>query len=94
MLCARLWLMFVQLDVGMQILRVPSKANIADGPTRGRWGLLRELGSHYHAPMLPDWIHEFWRPFATDGSCVFGEAWQCVPVGMNDVIVDSGACGQ
>ena len=62
-ICGHLWLDIVKANAALNIVRVESKANIADGPTRDRFQLLEELGSLLVTPVLPTWLANFWLPF-------------------------------
>ena len=55
-----LWLDIARLQVGLHAVRVESKANIADGPTREFLSLLGELGASFVPPKLPRWCVELW----------------------------------
>ena len=64
----KLWMEIVVRCISVNMVRVESKANIADGPTRDRFELLQELQSQFVAPVWPAWIHDFWRPWSlSDG---------------------------
>ena len=56
-----LWLDIARLQIGLHTVRVESKANIADGPTREFLGLLGELGASFVPPKLPDWCKKLWN---------------------------------
>jgi len=55
----KLWLEIALWDIDVTLGRVESKANLADGPTRGR---LRGLpvGAEYRAPVWPSWMTDWW----------------------------------
>ena len=52
----RFWLLAAELDLAQFLARVTSKANLADGPTRGYLSLLRELGATWIEPVVPDFF--------------------------------------
>ena len=54
------WLQVAELNLGLLGLRVESKANIADGPTREYLDLLNERGAQYCVPALPNWCFDLW----------------------------------
>jgi len=56
----QLWLDIAELQVGLHAVRVESKANIADGPTREFLELLSELGATFVEPQLPAWCSDIW----------------------------------
>ena len=56
-----LWLDIARLQIGLHAVRVESKANIADGPTREFLDLLGELGASFVPPKLPDWCKKLWN---------------------------------
>ena len=56
-----LWLDIARLQIGLHAVRVESKANIADGPTREFLGLLGELGASFVPPKLPAWTMKLWN---------------------------------
>ena len=56
-----LWLDIARLQIGLHAVRVESKANIADGPTRGFLSLLGELGASFVPPKLPSWCRQLWN---------------------------------
>ena len=55
------WLDIARLQIGLHAVRVESKANIADGPTREFLALLGELGASFVPPKLPDWTMKLWN---------------------------------
>ena len=55
------WLNVAELNLGLFGLRVESKANIADGPTREYLDFLDELGAQYRVPALPNWCYDLWE---------------------------------
>ena len=56
----RIWLDIAKLQVGLYVVRVESRANIADGPTREYLDLLYELDAVFVEPKLPEWCKEMW----------------------------------
>ena len=56
------WLDIARLHVSMHVLRVESKANIADGASRGDYTLMEHLGATYVPPSLPQWCSAIWSP--------------------------------
>ena len=56
-----LWLDIARLQIGLHAVRVESKANIADGPTREFLSLLGELGASFVPPKLPSWCKQLWN---------------------------------
>ena len=62
----RVWMTLAKLGAQVELGRVESKANISDGPTRGR---LRALppGSAHVQPSWPPWMKRWWlAPFLED----------------------------
>ena len=55
------WLDIARLQIGLHAVRVESKANIADGPTREFLSLLGELGASFVPPKLPNWCQQLWN---------------------------------
>ena len=68
----RLWLHCSSLDIGLQLYRVPSKANISDGPFRRDLSVLEKFGAAYVPPVLPSWVADVWQKldFSSGDSCV------------------------
>ena len=56
-----IWVQVAQNKIGLHLARVESKANIADGPTRGRWDLLQKLGAERRQPQWPNWLKALWN---------------------------------
>ena len=57
----RAWLDLAETGVGLHMVRVESKANVADGPTREGSTTLEFLGASYVEPRLPPWAYDLWR---------------------------------
>ena len=57
----KLWLMIADAGISLHVVRVESKANIADGPSRGHLELLEDLSAVFVDPVLPPWVHTLWR---------------------------------
>ena len=57
----RLWLYVAEINCDLHALRVESKANIADGPTRDDLSLVNALGARFIPPRLPDWLESLWE---------------------------------
>ena len=57
----QVWLDIADMQVGLHAVRVESKANIADGPTREFLSLLGELGAEFVPPQLPTWCAKLWN---------------------------------
>ena len=48
------------LNRGVWTIRVESKANIADGPTRDDFTFINECGAAWCHPRLPAWAYDVW----------------------------------
>ena len=70
----RFWLRSAELDLAPYLARVTSKANLADGPTRGYLSLLRELGAVWMEPVVPDFFNDLWSIEAEIGKISFGDS--------------------
>ena len=57
----KLWLMIADAGISVHIVRVESKANIADGPSRDYLDLLHELNAVFVDPVLPQWVRTLWQ---------------------------------
>jgi len=55
-----LWMLAARERIGLYIVRVESKANIADAPSRGELSPMRELEAHFVTPQLPSWLKDVW----------------------------------
>ncbi len=55
------WLALAKLGIDLYAVRVESKANIADGPTRQFLSNLEELEAEFLDPVLPPWIYQIWK---------------------------------
>ena len=68
----RLWFHCSRLDIGLQLYRVPSKANISDGPTRRDLSVLEKFGVAYVPPVLLSCVADVWQKlyFSAGDSCV------------------------
>ena len=64
-----LWLLAAELNMDMQIERVPTSENVADLPSREEYGLLRQLGSKFVQPHLEP---SFWKPSAWSALSLVG----------------------
>ena len=62
----RVWQDCARLDIGLMLYRVPSKSNIADGPTRYDLTTLEKFKAQFVPPVLP----HGWR--------MFGKGWTSV----------------
>ena len=58
---AHLWIDCADRGMGLCMARVESAANVADGPTRHRWDLLRRLGAAERAAEWPTWMQNLWH---------------------------------
>ena len=56
------WLQLAFLCVDIVFVRVESKANVADGPTRDDLTLLIELSALENPARLPGWLRDLWSP--------------------------------
>ena len=57
---AKIWLDFAAESVSPWIIRVETKCNIADGPTRGDLHHLSLMEAHWVPPRWPEWIQDIW----------------------------------
>ena len=74
----QIWMEIVVRSISVNMVRVESKANCADGPTRDRFELLQKLQPQYVAPVWPSWIYVFWRPWSlSDGDRLTLSQWNC-----------------
>ena len=48
---------------GVLIRRVESKANVADGPFRKHWDVIREIHVEWARPVMPRWVFDLWGYF-------------------------------
>ena len=62
----KLWMEIVVRRISVNMVRVESKANVADGPTRDRFQLLEAYGSKFVQPRFPAWIQDFWQPWSLE----------------------------
>ena len=58
---ARIWLDFAAEAVGPYVIKVETKCNVADGPTRDFFGDMIRLNAQWIEPRWPDWIQDIWR---------------------------------
>ena len=66
----RIWCEVMQRRIGLYLLRVQSKANIADLPTRQN-NLLEIMGANEIEAVLPMWFEHFWEvPGFSDFRCL------------------------
>ena len=56
----KLWLHMSQHNIAPFFLRVESKANVADDPSRGCTKFLDSLGAKRVQPILPKWFYQVW----------------------------------
>ena len=49
-----MWLQIALLNIDVHVVRVASKSNIADLPSRGDFGLLQHIGAEHVNPRLDD----------------------------------------
>jgi len=56
----RFWIWAARTNTAVYLARVESKANIADGPTRGACADLEALGAVRIDPCLPAWTDDVW----------------------------------
>ena len=54
------WLQLARLNIRVMFGRVESKANISDGPTRGRQRDIRTIQGQWVSPVWPLWLREWW----------------------------------
>ena len=68
----RVWQDCASLDIGLMLYRVPSKSNIADGPTRYDLMTLEKFKAQFVPPVLPPWVEDVWQrvDFSGSDSCV------------------------
>ena len=57
----RIWLLVSQLEIDLRMGRVESRANIADGPTRGFHGWTTLLNALFLPPVIPEWLLQPWK---------------------------------
>ena len=57
----KLWLEMACRQIACFAAHVESKANIADGPSRNDFTLLRNLNALHLPPKLPKWAAEVWK---------------------------------
>ena len=58
---ARIWLNFAAAGIAPWFLKVETKCNVADGPTRDTFEDVRRLSAQYVQPRGPDWISDIWQ---------------------------------
>ena len=70
---AQIWLTMARYKSALQLGKVESKANVADGPTRESLDLLMSLNAQYVKPTLPLWMRKLWgdAQFQGDGTAVY-----------------------
>ena len=54
------WLAVSVRAIYFHAYRVESKANIADGPTRGDTQMVHRLNAQWRDPVLPGWVWTLW----------------------------------
>ena len=57
----RTWFEVMRRRIGLRLLRVQSKANIADLPSRKDFVLLKTMGAEEMQPCLPTWLSSLWE---------------------------------
>ena len=55
------WLEVASQSISLHLVRVESKANVADGPSRDDLSYLEEMDAQFVEPVLPDWARTLWR---------------------------------
>ena len=58
---ARIWLNFAAAGVAPWFLKVETKCNVADGPTRDNFEEVLRLSARFVEPRWPDWIADIWK---------------------------------
>ena len=66
-LIGRFWLAATRDNVAVNLARVPSAMNIADGPTRDNFKWLNVMNSTFVEPRLPRWVQGIWNPLVYEG---------------------------
>ena len=56
----KMWLDFAHYKIAFYGVRVESKANVADGPTRDEISILEQLGATFREPRFPAWVRDIW----------------------------------
>ena len=62
LLVGRAWLHVAKQQIGWQLFRVESKANLTDGPTRDDCSLMDYLEAEWMQPKLQSWCIDVWKP--------------------------------
>ena len=57
---ARFWLSLAAMDSPFVVYYVPSRANVADGPTRGVYTHVERLSAVWREPLLPTYLLSLW----------------------------------
>ena len=57
----RTWYEAMRKRIGLHLLKVQSKANIADLPSRQDFALLKLMGAKEIEPRLPSWLGSLWE---------------------------------
>ena len=57
----RCWYQIMRRRIGLHLLRVQSKANIADLPSRKDFRMLKMVGATELEPVLPVWLDQIWE---------------------------------
>ena len=52
------WLQAAAIGAGIHFVRVESKSNLADRPTRDQFDILNKLGAREAPPKWPAWVYE------------------------------------
>ena len=60
-LIGRMWMVLAKIQCDLSVMRVESKANIADGPTRKDFSEIAALGAKFHPPCWPTWASSVWN---------------------------------
>ena len=61
LLVGKMWLDLACNRIAFRALRVDSKANIADGPTRDDFKALHKLNARFDEPVFPEWVRRVWQ---------------------------------
>ena len=61
MCIGKLWLDIAASSIGLHVVRVESKSNLADGTTRESLGQLEALNTRFVDPKLPKWVYDIWE---------------------------------
>ena len=67
-LVGNLWTELAMEQVDLNMIYVHSPSNPADGPTRGDWSLVREIGMQIKEASFPSWCFDLWSHIVTFSS--------------------------